>query len=31
LVLAMLDGHQALEKVGQRLAERGMLELLQAG
>src|SRR5919109_3470725 len=31
LVLAILDGHQALYKVGQRLEERGMLELLQAG
>ena len=31
LVLARLDGDQALYKVGQRLAERGMLELLQAG
>ena len=30
LVLAILDGHHALYKVGQRLAERGMLSLLQA-
>jgi transposase len=31
LVLAILDGHHALYKVGQRLAERGMLALLQPG
>jgi hypothetical protein len=31
LVLAILDGDQALYKVGQRLEERGMLPLLQAG
>jgi hypothetical protein len=31
LVLAMLDGDQALYKVGQRLDERGMLDLLQSG
>jgi Domain of unknown function (DUF4277) len=31
LVLAILDGEHALYKVGQRLAERGMLELLQSG
>ena len=31
LVLAMLDGDHALYKVGQRLAERGMLDLLQPG
>ena len=31
LVLAILDGHHALYKVGQRLAERGMLTLLQPG
>jgi hypothetical protein len=30
LVLAILDGHHALSKVGQRLEERGMLALLQA-
>jgi uncharacterized protein DUF4277 len=29
LVLAILDGHQALYKVGRRLEERGMLTLLQ--
>jgi transposase len=29
LVLAILDGHHALYKVGQRLEERGMLDLLQ--
>ena len=29
LVLAILDGHHALYKVGQRLDERGMLALLQ--
>src|ERR687886_860971 len=29
LVLAILDGHQALYKVGKRLEERGMLGLLQ--
>jgi transposase len=29
LVLAILDGHHALYKVGQRLEERGMLRLLQ--
>jgi transposase len=31
LVLAMLDGHHALYKVGRRLEERGMLTLLQPG
>jgi hypothetical protein len=31
LVLAILDGHHALDKVGSRLEERGMLPLLQAG
>lgn len=31
LVLAILDGSHALYKVGQRLEERGMLPLLQAG
>jgi uncharacterized protein DUF4277 len=31
LVLAMLDGHHALSKVGQRLAERGRMALLQPG
>src|SRR5262247_1151078 len=31
LVLALLDGHHALDKVGQRLEERGMLALLQPG
>ncbi len=31
LVLAILDGHHALYKVGQRLAERGMVTLLQPG
>ena len=31
LVLAILDGHHVLYKVGQRLEERGMLSLLQAG
>ena len=31
LVLAMLDGHHALSKVGRRLEERGMLTLLQPG
>ena len=29
MVLAMLDGPHALDKVGKRLAERGMLGLLQ--
>src|SRR2546425_9143068 len=29
LVLAILEGHHALYKVGQRLEERGMLTLLQ--
>ena len=29
LVLAILDGHHALYKVGQRLEERGLLDLLQ--
>jgi hypothetical protein len=29
LVLAILDGHHALYKVGRRLDERGMLPLLQ--
>ena len=31
LVLAILDGHHALYKVGHRLDERGMLPLLQPG
>jgi len=31
LVLAILDGHHVLYKVGQRLEERGMLSLLQPG
>jgi transposase len=31
LVLAILDGHHALYKVGKRLEERGMLPLLQPG
>jgi hypothetical protein len=31
LVLAILDGDQALYKVGQRLEERGMVALLQPG
>jgi transposase len=31
MVLAILDGDHALYKVGQRLEERGMLELLQPG
>jgi transposase len=31
LVLAILDGHHALYKVGKRLEERGMLALLQPG
>jgi transposase len=31
LVLAILDGHHALYKVGKRLEERGMLTLLQPG
>lgn len=31
LVLAILDGHHALYQVGQRLAERGLLDLLQPG
>ena len=31
LVLAILDGHHALYKVGQRLEERGMRELLPCG
>jgi len=31
LVLAILDGDHALYKVGQRLEERGMLDLLQSG
>jgi transposase len=31
LVLAILDGHHALYKVGQRLEERGLLNLLQSG
>lgn len=31
LVLALLDGHHVLYKVGQRLEERGMLSLLQPG
>jgi transposase len=31
MVLAILDGHHALYKVGKRLEERGMLALLQPG
>jgi hypothetical protein len=31
LVLAILDGHHALDTVGQRLDERGMVALLQPG
>ena len=31
LVLAILDGHHALYKVGQRLEERGRLALLRPG
>ena len=31
LVLAIMDGDHALDKVGQRLEERGMLALLQPG
>jgi hypothetical protein len=31
LVLAMLDGHHALSKVGRRLDERGMVTLRQPG
>jgi hypothetical protein len=31
LVLAILDGHHALYKVGKRLEARGMLTLLQSG
>ena len=31
LVLALLDGHHALYKVGRRLEERGMRALLQPG
>ena len=31
LVLAILDGDHALDKVGRRLAERGMMALLQPG
>src|SRR5215813_3804012 len=31
LVLAILDGHHALYKVGKRLEERGMVPLLQPG
>jgi Domain of unknown function (DUF4277) len=31
LLLAILDGHHALYKVGTRLEERGMLPLLQEG
>ena len=31
LVLAILDGQHALYKVGKRLAERGMVTLLQPG
>src|ERR687888_1165678 len=31
LVLAILDGHHALYKVGKRLEERGLLALLQSG
>jgi Domain of unknown function (DUF4277) len=30
-MLAILDGHHALYKVGRRLEERGMLALLQPG
>jgi hypothetical protein len=31
LVLAILDGDHALYKIGRRLEERGMVELLQPG
>src|SRR5262245_45758275 len=31
LLLALLDGHQALSKVGARLEDRGRLPLLQPG
>jgi hypothetical protein len=31
LILASLDGHHALDKVGSRLEERGMFPLLQTG
>jgi Domain of unknown function (DUF4277) len=31
LLLAILDGHHALYKVGARLEERGMVSLLQPG
>ena len=31
MVLAIMDGDHALYKVGQRLEERGMLEMLQSG
>ena len=31
LILAILDGHHALYKVGARLEERGLLSLLQVG
>jgi Domain of unknown function (DUF4277) len=31
LLLAILDGHHALYKVGARLEERGLFPLLQAG
>jgi hypothetical protein len=31
LGLAILDGHQALDKVGRRLAERGLGALVQPG
>ena len=31
LVLALLAGHQALDKVGRRLAERGLGALVQPG
>jgi hypothetical protein len=31
MVLAILDGHHALSKVGKRLEERGMVALLQPG
>src|SRR5215470_8068353 len=31
LLLAILDGHHALYKVGARLEERGMVPLLQSG
>lgn len=31
LILAILDGHHALYKVGARLEERGLVPLLQSG